>query len=244
VEDRIAMTDFPHNELAIDISHWNTITSFADIRGAGVIGVVHKYSEGGTYVDPTYANRRTQARAAGLLWGRYHFATGSDVDAQVAHFLKGWQSDELLALDWEDSDNQMTLNQAERFVEQVEQITGQIPALYSGNTLKEALGGKPNVTLSRCRLWLAHYAAAPVCPPGWDAPWLWQWTDKGRVTGASGDIDLDSYAGTPEGLVSEWIGPEAEAPAPKPEPEPGLDVYTVKISVTSGAIVDVEVDGP
>ena len=229
------------NKLVIDVSHWNNVGDWGAVYGAGVRGVIHKYSEGGTYVDPAYAGRRAAAKAAGLLWGRYHFATNSDVSGQVKHFLTGWQADELMALDWEDSATKMTLQQAEMFVSLVEQLTGQLPALYSGNTLKEALEGVPSKILSRCRLWLAQYSSKPVCPPGWDRPWLWQWTDKGVCPGVSGPVDLDTYAGTASALAEQWC-PGTRPPQPVPAPEPTQDVYTIRVTVPAGTVVDVQVD--
>jgi lysozyme len=195
------------NSMVIDISHWNEVTDWHAIKASGVHGVVHKFSQGTGYRDPMYAAAREGCRKAGLLFGRYHFAEGSDVMSQVRNFLADLNDEnELLALDWEDNTNStgtMSLNQAVQFVTEVESQTGQLPVLYSGNTAKEALGS-PNATLSRCRLWLAHYASQPVCPPGWDTPWLWQWTDKGKTPGIVGDVDQDAYAGTERQLRADW----------------------------------------
>src|SRR5262245_16850217 len=37
--------------------------------------------------DPTYRRNRQSAKDAGLLWGAYHFGTGSDGLKQAQHFL-------------------------------------------------------------------------------------------------------------------------------------------------------------
>ena len=42
----------------------------------GIVGVIHKATQGTTYVDETYASRRVEALACGLLWGAYHFGVG------------------------------------------------------------------------------------------------------------------------------------------------------------------------
>jgi lysozyme len=197
---------YPSNSMVIDLSHWNEVTSWNDVARAGVAGVVHKFSQGPAYRDPTYADRKAAALKAGLLFGRYHFADASDVTIQVTNFLTNWDEDELLALDWEDDVGgwTMTKTQAVDFVKLVEIRTGVIPVLYSGNTLKEAVGKTADPDLARCRLWLAHYAEQPKCPPGWDVPWLWQRTDKGAVPGIKGDVDLDSFAGQLDVLVDTW----------------------------------------
>ena len=60
----------------IDVSHHNgTRLDFAKAKADGILGVIHKASQGQANVDPMYRSNRNRARAAGLLWGAYHFAT-------------------------------------------------------------------------------------------------------------------------------------------------------------------------
>jgi lysozyme len=220
------------NSPVVDLSHWNTVTDWHAIKRSGVIGVIHKFSQGTGYRDPMFDEARAGCKAAGLLFGRYHFAEGSDTMSQVRNFLADYEDGELLALDWEDntsSTGTMSLSQAVQFVTEVEGLTGQWPALYSGHVLKEALGA-PNATLSKCRLWLAQYADQPVCPPGWDKPWLWQWTDEGKNPGVTGNVDLDAFEGSEATLRAEWCGLDRppllvpERPArPERHPRPPTD---------------------
>jgi lysozyme len=233
------------NALVIDISHWNEVTDWHAIRRSGVLGVVHKFSQGTGYRDDKYDEARAGCKAAGLLFGRYHFAEGSDVFAQVRNFLAGASDDELLALDWEDNTNSagtMSLAQAVQFVEEVTAQTGQIPALYSGNTAKEALG-TPNPTLAQCRLWLAHYADQPKCPPGWTEPWLWQWTDKGSCPGIVGAVDQDAYAGTPDELRDQWTGKKLGGPDARPERPERERFDTISLQVPAGTKVTITTTG-
>ncbi len=44
----------------IDISHFNNVTSFQDVRNAGIIGVINKATQGLTGVDGTYGTRKPQ----------------------------------------------------------------------------------------------------------------------------------------------------------------------------------------
>jgi lysozyme len=201
-----ATTHYPKNQQVIDLSHWNTIENWQSVVDDDVVGVVHKYSQGASYHDPTYSTREAGALAVGLLFGRYHFGDGTDVQTQVTSFLTGWQEHELLALDWETntSGSTMTLAQAEEFVLEVEKRTGVVPVLYSGDVLKGWMKQKPSPVLKNCRLWLAHYADQPRVPDGWDVPWLWQWTDKGVVKGIKGDCDVDSFDGHGYVLLDTW----------------------------------------
>lgn len=203
----------PH---VLDAFHGDEIDDFRALAASGVVGVIHKASQGTRAVDPTYANRRRQAKDAGLLWGAYHFGTAEDVERQVAHFLEvaGSDSDTLLVLDWEPNGRggTMSVAQAERFVSLVRARTGRWPVLYTGSLAKERLpaGGSP--ILSNCRLWLSQYGPRAKCPPGWSEAWLWQFTGDGEGMGPheipgvrTRNIDL-SQAARPEALASEWAG--------------------------------------
>ena len=117
--------------VVIDLSHYNEVTSFSDIKASGIVGVIHKATQGLADRDPTYAFRRARAAAAGLWWGAYHFGTDADGAAQARFFLSvvnpGPQ--DLLALDFEQNgDDTMTLTQAEQFVTEVYNQTGRYPA--------------------------------------------------------------------------------------------------------------------
>ncbi|MDQ3746468.1 MAG: glycoside hydrolase family 25 protein, partial [Acidobacteriota bacterium] len=51
--------------VVIDLSHHNTVTSFQQVKDAGILGVIHKATEGTSFVDPRYTERRTAALAVG-----------------------------------------------------------------------------------------------------------------------------------------------------------------------------------
>src|SRR6185503_8531559 len=85
----------------------------ATSKGDGIIGVIHKATQGTSGLDPMYVTNRGKAQAAGLLWGAYHFATGGDGVEQAQHFLDtvGTFQNTLLVLDLEQnpSGSSMTL---------------------------------------------------------------------------------------------------------------------------------------
>src|SRR5438477_3384010 len=85
----------------IDLSHFNQNLDFAAIRRSGIIGAIHKASQGLTFVDPTYATHKAAGTATGLLWGAYHFGTGANGVAQAEAFLNVVKPDgkTLLVLD-------------------------------------------------------------------------------------------------------------------------------------------------
>ncbi|MGB9369578.1 MAG: glycoside hydrolase family 25 protein [Xanthobacteraceae bacterium] len=198
--------------VVIDLSHYNEVTSFSVIKASGILGVIHKATQGTSDTDPTYASRRTAALAAGLWWGAYHFGTNADGAAQAQYFLSvvnpGPQ--DLLALDFEQNGNDtMTLAQAEQFVSEVFSETGRYPGFYSDSMISSLLGDTVNPTLQQCWLWRAEYGAAPVVPPTWPTWTMWQYTDGSygsppALPGVTGTCDRDKFNGSMDGLARLW----------------------------------------
>lgn len=189
----------------IDIYHGNVVHDFAALKAAGIVGVIHKCTQGAGYVDKAYPVRRKQALAAGLLWGAYTFNTGENVAAQVKEFLSHAEPDAhtLLALDFEDNPkSNMTLSQARQFLTLADAQLGRKLVLYSGNRVKDLLGGQADAFLGSHRLWLAQYGPKAVVQRSWKAPWLWQYSERGKLPGTDGAVDLDFYAG--KQLAAEW----------------------------------------
>ena len=200
----------------IDLSHHNVIPqSLKPAKQSGIVGVIHKATEGTSYVDDKVDNRYFLAQDARLLWGLYHFIRPGTVEGQVDRFLevarKVSDGNTLYCLDWEDS--AVHIDDAVAFMELIEQNTGHSPVLYSGYVLKESLAGHPNSRLSRYRLWLAQYADAPDLPPGWSKFWGWQYTESGTCPGINPPVDLNAYDGTAAELAADWSGADGEQPA-------------------------------
>lgn len=207
--------------IVIDLSHHNTIPqSLLPAAESGIIGVIHKATQGTDYTDPMVDNRWYLAKQAGLLWGLYHYLEPGNMDQQAAYFMSvaeaNGDENTLLAADWEESG--VSLDDVKQFLAQVQTLSGRKPILYSGNTLKEALNGKPDPEISVYLLWLAQYASQPTLPPGFPAYWLWQYSDSGTVPGVTPPTDLD--AGDASAVTAQWSGSTKPTPAPKPAPSP------------------------
>lgn len=198
----------------IDISHHNgSHLDFAKAKADGILGVIHKSSQGQAYVDPNYASNRTKVRAAGLLWGAYHFGTGSDGINQATHFLDaiGDPTDMLLVLDFEPNTTgpSMTLEEARAFNTHVFHKTGRWPGLYAGHYLKELLGARSDPVLANSWLWVAQYRSTVVVPPNWPTWTMWQYTDGGAGDGPHevdgiGRCDRDKFNGSEAQLRKLW----------------------------------------
>ena len=155
--------------MVVDLSHHNGTVNLAKAKSDGIAGVIHKATQGDSNNDPTYTGNRKKAADAGLLWGAYHFGTGSDGVTQADHFLSivKPEKDTLLVLDFEGNPQgpSMTLEEARAFVTHVKEVTGRYPGLYSGHFIKELLGAATDSVLAQCWFWLAQYGPTAVVPP-------------------------------------------------------------------------------
>ena len=202
--------------VVVDLSHHNTSVDFKKLKAGGVVGVIHKATEGTGFVDKMYAPRRQMALAEGLLWGAYHFGVGADGSDQADFFLEVAGSDPqtLLVLDYEPNltGPTMTLNQAREYVEHTNNRAGRFPGLYSGHLIKEQLGGAaPDAVLSNCFLWIAQYKGPrPVgVPPTFKTWTFWQYTDGVHgfapfEAAGVGPCDRDLFNGSVAQLRKLW----------------------------------------
>jgi lysozyme len=204
--------------VVIDISHHNTITNFQEAKDSGVIGVIHKATEGTTFVDAKYNERRVQATSVGLFWGAYHFGVRGNVQGQVDHFLDivNPGPTDLVVLDFEPNPREgtLTLAEAESFVDKVNAQIARFPGLYSGQAfIRSQLGNRTNTVLKNCFLWIARYSSQlPQVPAAFRAFTLWQYTDGSagsqphQVPGI-GRCDRDKFNGDEAALRRLWGHP-------------------------------------
>jgi lysozyme len=201
--------------VVIDIYHGDPVLDFAKVKAFGVVGVIHKASQGGAVVDQSYASRRKLALAAGLKWGAYHFFDFSASPAvQADHFLSVADADDetLVALDWENvGSREPSAALAKAFLEEIETKLGRKAVIYSGNVAKEQLAGK-DAYFGSHRLWLCQYATQFRLQASWAAPWLWQNNGDNygpgphSIPGIAGLCDNNTIVPpmTVERLIAEW----------------------------------------
>lgn len=216
----------------VDLSHWNPTPDWAKLKAGGVVGVIHKATEGTGSVDATLFQRAKGAMDAGLYWSTYHFLRPGSMSAQMEHYIGTIQPvpGERVCLDHEDPG--VSLND---LVSCVEAIRANRPDLqitvYSGHVIKDQLGAGYNQVLAEnTSLWIAQYTSAKE--PSWPkATWplwsLWQWTDSETVPGISAPVDGDRWNGDPADLPG-WFGPAGEVPVP-PDPAPQTEVLVVDV---------------
>ena len=201
--------------LVIDIYHGDTVLDLENVKTAGIVGVIHKASQGGSIVDQAYASRRKLAGAAGLLWGAYHFFDFTAPAAQQAdHFLSvaAPGTDTLVALDWESiGTSEPSAALAKAFLEELESKLGRKAVVYSGNVAKEQLQGK-DPYFGAHKLWLAEYGTTWKAQESWTTPFLWQYNGDSygpgphTIPGMSGLVDNNTIVDpmTIAELTAQW----------------------------------------
>lgn len=203
-----------YTNVVIDISHHNGTVDLGNAQQAGIVGVIHKATQGSSFSDPAYQRNLQQAQTLGLLWGAYHFGNGDDGVSQADFFLNTVQptGNTILVLDFESNNagSTMSLQEARDFVTHIQAVTGIWPGLYGGSYLKEQLGSQTDPILQNCWLWLAQYGPTPVLPPGWANWTLWQYTDGHIVTDPNpipgiSPCDRDFFIDSQGVLQTKWV---------------------------------------
>lgn len=209
----------------IDVSRWqpSNITELVDYDF-----VIIKATEGTSYVSPYCDTQYQKAKARGKLLGVYHFASGLDPVAEANYFVdnvQGYIGEAILVLDWEANAISRGPEWVRKFVRQVKART-KVPPIIYGSASPLAAHGIPNLAREEnCGLWVAAY---PDNVPDYgyqDMPQLLgsvirQWTSVGRLTGYSGNLDLNRSALDAKQWIAYAKGARSgSSPAPAPKPE-------------------------
>lgn len=184
----------------IDISLWQgNNVNFNKVKSAGYDFVILRAGFGkyASQKDPTFENNYARAKAAGLGVGAYWYSyatTSADASKEAAVFLsviKGKTFEFPLAFDIEDP-SQANLSGAvlgnicKSFCDTVERA-GYYVCLYSYPGFVTRI---PAEVVSKYDVWIANFTTA--AKPYYNGSYgMWQHSDKGRVNGISGNVDLD-----------------------------------------------------
>lgn len=162
-------------QLIVDVSNNNSSVDFKAVKAAGAVGVWLKVTEGESFVDLTYAARRKQAKAAGLLVGGYHFGHPNDgSSSEVEFFLKHLileDGDLLPVLDLEEQEVSVAKVHAYAagFLGALAHHIGEKAVLYCGSYFIK----KNGLADLGAKRWIPSYGAPPAFY-SWDA---WQYTN-------------------------------------------------------------------
>jgi lysozyme len=186
----------------VNLSHYDLMRpDFVRMREQGIVGVIHEATYPRSVIDDKYSARQSAAVRAGLLWGAYHYANGTNPTQQADFFLnaveRSWRRTDavnrpkqvLLVLDFEKNGHYpggtMQTGQAVAFVERIKERTGVYPGIYSGeNRIRGIVSSSAfsvfhQRVLARCWLWIANYHFQPRDIEPWGHWTMWQYTGDG-----------------------------------------------------------------
>ncbi|MFU1792283.1 glycoside hydrolase family 25 protein [Paenibacillus azoreducens] len=212
----------------IDVSHWQGIIDWKQVKQAGYSFAFIKATEGAKLVDDRFRANAQGARSAGLLVGAYHLTRAQkpeDVKTELEHFVQtvesagGMSSFKLpLVLDIETKEGGSKANISaivREWIAQFKQRTGRTLMVY---TFPNFIDTSLDNTFGSTPLWYAYYnSGTPANIGGWNSWEFIQYTNKGRVAGISGNVDLDEFKGNEAELMaaynSQGTGPQPNVPA-------------------------------
>lgn len=183
----------------IDISRWNIITSFKEVKDSGIDFVIIRIggSNGGLYKDPKFELYYKAAKLAGLKVGAY-YDTGADfIDSAhgyiaAEHCLTLLQDHEFEYPIFMDIETAATVykkgitDAAIAFGSKLESNK-----YYVGIYASDISGFHDRLEIERVKrfsLWVARYGKKPEYVEEYA---MWQKSSKGELPGVRGPVDLD-----------------------------------------------------
>ncbi len=188
----------------IDVSKWNGNIDWAAVKNSGVQFVIIRCgyrgsSQGALIEDPTFKKNIKGAINAGLNVGVYFFTQAvNEVEAveeasMVINLIKGYNITYPVYLDVEASNGRGDKISASQRTANIKAFCGTIQnAGYKAGVYANRTWFTSHIntsSLTNYRIWLAQYAASVTYnATRYD---MWQYTSKGKVTGISGNVDMN-----------------------------------------------------
>ncbi len=198
--DFVAANKGKGKTFGIDISAWQDEVNFKALKKAGcefvIIRIGYTYEEE-LNIDKRFLENIEGAKKAGLRTGIYYYSTDNTEEEVryaadwIRDTLDGYSPDLPIAFDWEEFENYqnfgMSLYELNKLYDAFADELGKSGygcMLYGSKTYLENIWEK---TDSR-PVWLAHYTEKT----DYKGPYmLWQASSTGRISGISGDVDMD-----------------------------------------------------
>lgn len=227
----------------IDLSHYQPHVDLLTARGDGILGVIHKATEGTTWKDGLYRARKANAATLGLSFAPYHFLKPGNIPQQAAHFLqfadppKGGR----VFIDYEDG--ALKLADLRAMIAAVHALDDTLEiGIYAGALLKQQVASGDS-DLGSYPLWLAQYTTGtPTWPKSvWPVWSLWQFTDAADVAGV-GKCDGNVFNGS-DAQLKKFLDPVPGPIVPDRPINPKEPQVEVSIVADPGVEVVVYING-
>ena len=192
----------------IDVSNWQ---NGIEVDKMDMDFVICKATEGTSYVNPDCDRVYQDAKNSGKKTGVYHYASGGDALAEAKFFvgnISDYIGESILVLDFEADAVNEGVGWAKDFLDAVYNMTGVKPLIYMSRSAVNRYDWS-SVHDAGYGLWVAAYYKGYTTIYGFeDNPtlygsvdaWegelaLYQYTSSGRLSGWSGNLDLDKFYG-------------------------------------------------
>lgn len=224
----------------IDVSSWQT---GIDISRVECDFVVTKATEGTSYVNPDCDRVYQQAKSLGKELGVYHYASGGDAVAEANYFvdnIKGYIGEAILVLDFEGRAVNHGPAWAKTFLDTVYTRTGVKPLIYMSASVVSRYDWS-SVRAGDYGLWIAGYSKGNTIFYGYNSDiamnynagaWsdcvaMYQYTSSGRLSGYSGNLDMNVFYGD-ESAWNAYAGGGNATTTPSEPVNTPTTTYTVR----------------
>lgn len=178
-----------------------TVNDYKIMKSYGVKGVIVKLTEGTNYKNPYAQTQITNAKAAGLTVGAYHYSqfnSESGARDEANYFASaarslGLGNDVVMADDLEDSATKHGNIQANvmAFANQLKSNGYHRPILYTYQSYVSSTGLNPSA-FGDSNIWMASYPYAPSSDNLWFTNYgMWQFNSNSHFPGVSGTFDVN-----------------------------------------------------
>lgn len=244
----------------IDVSNWKGFPNFSEVKNAGYGFMMHKLTEGHTYLDPCAHKNIQNAKAAGLHVGVYHFlrATTALSAKQEAEFFLSKVKQELpldmpVALDVEafSGVSASAIAAAAREWINVVSAEGMYVALYINKDYADRVFNVKGGGFKDIAIWYARYtgnagAVHDVQELGRPAEMI-QYSDSGSVPGVAGKVDVNVVRDNlPEVIVKKGLN-GYNSPVLRKSVPPNAEVVsdtTQGFTLSVGHVYQLKITGP
>ena len=206
------MVDIADMPRGIDVSKFQGNVDWAKVKAAGFsfafARAINDKPPGNT-ADPKFARNFAGMRDNGIFRGAYYFLRPNRNVAAAANLFISivgslGEGDLPPVIDVEDDDGASAatiLDRVKQWIDIVEAGLNRQALIYTFTPFWRDKLGNSNRFADR-PLWIAHFTTKPQpsFPSAFPNFTIWQHTDKGKVPGITGNVDLDRFNGSMDGL--------------------------------------------
>lgn len=189
----------------IDISHWQ---KGLNVKKVDADFIILKATQGVNYKDPCFDQWAKEVLDSGKKLGIYHFADGETSGAEEAFYfwrvVQKYNGKAIFVLDWEANALKKGVSYARAFLDNFYKVSGKRALIYTSRSVTTAYNWSS--VAKNYKLWVAGYPSSsttkyyhPSQYPNlgaWSKAIIRQYSDKGRVEGYSGNLDIDCFYGS------------------------------------------------